>query len=98
MSQVRYKIYAAYPFKLFVALLYFLVTIQSCSLDKRVTRADKKYLPRAPYDVIIVPGYPYYDKDTAPFPLLQARMNWAKELYDQGLAKNIIFSGGAVFK
>jgi uncharacterized SAM-binding protein YcdF (DUF218 family) len=75
---------------LIVALL-----LSGCALDKRVARSNKKYFAKAPYDVIIVPGYPYYEKD-APYPLLEARMNFTKELYEKGLAKNIIFSGGAV--
>ncbi len=80
--------------QLFAFLVLFLL-FSSCSLDKRVARSNKKYFAKAPYDVIIVPGYPYYQK-SAPYPLLEARMNWAKELYDKGLAKNIIFSGGAI--
>lgn len=80
--------------QLFVFLLAFLI-FSSCSLDKRVARSNKKYFAKTPYDVIIVPGYPYYEKN-APYPLLEARMNFAKELYEKGLTKNIIFSGGAI--
>lgn len=47
-----------------------------------------------PYDVIIVPGLPYEPDKTNT--LFKVRMLWAKALYDKGVARNIIFSGGAV--
>lgn len=47
-----------------------------------------------PYDVIIVPGIPY--KPTSVSSIMKTRLLWAKYLYDNGLARNIIFSGSAV--
>lgn len=81
--------------KKLLLLLPLLLLFTSANLKSRVERSNKKYFARAPYDAIIVPGYPYY-KENAPYPLLEARMNWAKELYDRGIAKNIIFSGGTI--
>lgn len=71
-----------------------LISITGCKLNQRVAGAMKRNYAKAPYDVIIVPGYPY--SDHAEFPLLEARMNLAKELYDKGVARNIIFSGGSI--
>lgn len=48
-----------------------------------------------PYDAIIVPGVPYQDKGMAD--VMNFRVRWAKLLYDEGIAKNVIFSGGAVY-
>jgi uncharacterized SAM-binding protein YcdF (DUF218 family) len=48
-----------------------------------------------PYDVIIVPGVPYENESLEI--ILKERMLWAKYLYDKGIAKNIIFSGGSVY-
>ncbi len=49
----------------------------------------------APYDVVIVPGLPY---DAGKWnPLLKSRIVWGCHLYQQGHAKNIIFSGSAVY-
>ena len=49
---------------------------------------------QAPYDVVIIPGIPY---DVGrPNKMLKVRMYWAKKLYEQGLTRNIIFSGSAV--
>jgi uncharacterized SAM-binding protein YcdF (DUF218 family) len=54
----------------------------------------EKNVRHAPYDVVIVPGIPY---DTSKMnPIFKGRMLWAKSLYDNGIARNIIFSGSAV--
>ncbi|MES2760614.1 MAG: YdcF family protein [Bacteroidota bacterium] len=49
---------------------------------------------KKPYDVIIVPGFPY-DSGRVNM-VLSERVKWAHYLYKKGYAKNIIFSGGAV--
>jgi uncharacterized SAM-binding protein YcdF (DUF218 family) len=68
--------------------------IPGCSLDSRVTKSNKRYLAQAPFDAIIVPGYPFrLEKNKI---LFAVRVNFAKELFDKGIAKNIIFSGAAV--
>lgn len=47
------------------------------------------------YDAIIVPGIPYngdlWNRT------MKGRIYWAKHLYDEGIAKNIIFSGSSVY-
>ncbi len=50
----------------------------------------------APFDAIIVPGSPYNDSSSLRQVMI-ARIHWAKYLYDKGIAKNIIFSGSAVY-
>lgn len=47
-----------------------------------------------PFDVIIVPGVPFKDKWSD---IMKARVLWADYLFKKGIAKNIIFSGGAVY-
>ncbi len=47
-----------------------------------------------PYDVIIVPGYPYDPQMTDG--ILEERIRWAYYLFQHGYTKNIIFSGSAV--
>jgi len=51
-------------------------------------------IKKAPFDVVIIPGLPY--DSAGRNPLFKARMLWAKELYNTGVVKNIIFSGAAV--
>lgn len=48
-----------------------------------------------PYDVIIVPGVPF--NGTRWDTVMKGRVLWASHLYKRGIAKNIIFSGGAVY-
>lgn len=47
-----------------------------------------------PFDAVIVPGVPF---DTAWSDVMRARVLWSYHLYTQGLTKNIIFSGSAVY-
>lgn len=48
-----------------------------------------------PYDVIIVPGIPFNGESWSD--LMKARVQWSAYLYSKGIAKNIIFSGSAVY-
>ncbi len=81
--------------KFFVVIIISLSLFCSCSLDKAVINSYNRAIKHAPYDVVIVPGFPYKyaTKDSI---LLNLRLYWAKELYEKGIAKNIIFSGAAV--
>ena len=49
----------------------------------------------APLDAIIVPGIPYNGGNWG-F-IMKCRVHWSVLLYRQGFAKNIIYSGGAVY-
>lgn len=78
------------------SVLVFLVALltSSCGLRSITSATYNRYIQQGPYDVIIVPGIPY---DTGrPSDLFRARMYWAKQLFDKGIARNIIFSGAAV--
>ena len=80
--------------KSFLHVFLFLLLISSCSLDKLVDKKNKISLAKAPYDAIIIPGYPYNAPNHRE--LFGIRIFWAKALYERGIAKNIIFSGDAV--
>lgn len=71
------------------------IVFSSCTFGNFAKRQTAKAMKDAPYDVIIVPGVPF--QDSAMSRILKARIIWAKQLYDKGVAKNIIFSGGAVY-
>lgn len=49
-----------------------------------------------PYDAIIVPGFPH-DTTKGWDRIVQGRIYWGLFLYERGFAKNIIFSGSAVY-
>jgi hypothetical protein len=83
-------------------LFYFLAAViltsqifSACTFGRFSKRSYEHAVKSRPYDVIIVPGLPY-EKDGSSS-VLKMRMLWAKHLYDQGVARNIIFSGGAVY-
>lgn len=52
---------------------------------------------RKPYDVIIVPGIPHDTASDDWDMALKGRLYWSKFLYEKGIAKNVIYSGGAVY-
>lgn len=80
---------------LLCCILFSVLVFSSCSILNHHSRATyNKSISQAPFDVVIVPGIPY---DSAKLnPVFKARLLWAKELYENGLTKNIIFSGNAV--
>src|ERR1043165_29055 len=73
------------------AIVFF---VSSWNLKRTSINAYDKYVAQGPYDAIIVPGLPYDTERTDI--LLKVRMLWAKNLFDKGVTRNIIFSGGAV--
>jgi uncharacterized SAM-binding protein YcdF (DUF218 family) len=79
---------------LFVAILFAFVA--GCNVAKVAERMTAQHLPQAPYDAIVVPGIAY-DTTKQQTNGFNARIIWAKMLYDRGVAKNIIFSGNACY-
>lgn len=79
-----------------LGLFYFLAILTSCA-----TRKPERYLNQAmksePYDVIIVPGIPYPYENGNWHPVMKIRVYWSEYLYKKGIAKNIIYSGSAVY-
>lgn len=47
------------------------------------------------YDIIVVPGVPLENGKWST--TMKARICWSKYLYDKGIAKNIMYSGSAVY-
>lgn len=79
-------------FSLFLIALLF----SSCAFFRPAPdKLYKRALKNEPYDVIIVPGLPYDGNRFSP--ILKDRINWACYLLKSGTAKNVIFSGGAVY-
>lgn len=63
-----------------------------------ISNANNNYIKKArfsTYDAIIVPGVPFEEGKWSE--LMKIRVYWAHHLYQQGIAKNIIFSGSAVY-
>src|SRR5690606_6081814 len=92
MIQERKSKWAFYTFLLAVITLG-----SSCNhhIHKRPQKLLAKVEQKAKrYDEGIIPGYPFDGQkwDT----LMKSRLLWAKVLYDKGIVRNFIVSGGAV--
>lgn len=75
--------------------IFIVCTFNACiynasKCQKLITKASTQS-----YDLVVVPGASF---DSAGWgKLMKARIYWAKYLYDEGIAKNIMFSGSAVY-
>ena len=78
-----------------ILLAIIAISFSSCTFPGVAKRSYAKAESKAPYDVIIVPGLPYDKEKTSA--VLKMRMFWARYLYKEGIARNIIFSGSAVY-
>jgi uncharacterized SAM-binding protein YcdF (DUF218 family) len=76
---------------LFLAVFSFLVL--SCASP---VRSFQKAIASEPYDVVIVPGIPYEAMDWSSN-IMKDRVVWSCYLYTRGIARNIIYSGNAVY-
>ncbi len=73
----------------------FISILSSCSFTSRSTRHLLRDATETKYDIIVVPGVPLENGKWSR--VMKARIYWAKYLFDKGIAKNIMFSGNAVY-
>jgi uncharacterized SAM-binding protein YcdF (DUF218 family) len=69
--------------------------IQSCTFSKRACLRMLEDAKENPYDIVIVPGVPFEDSIWSR--AMKGRIYWSKYLYDNGITKNVIYSGSAVY-
>ncbi|MGQ0828362.1 MAG: YdcF family protein [Bacteroidota bacterium] len=82
--------------KYFLFLFIVALIISGCTFFRpSPSTLFKRALKNQPYDVIIVPGVPYDGKNWST--AMKGRVIWAVYLIKKGIAKNVIFSGGAVY-
>jgi uncharacterized SAM-binding protein YcdF (DUF218 family) len=93
MIKILTKILKAVLYFSGVLTLGFLLTHCTFSHYAKKTYAQAK--KEKPFDVIIVPGAPYLYGSVSN--VIKMRLYWAKQLYDSGYTKNIIFSGSSVY-
>lgn len=80
--------------KCLVASCIFLFS--ACGMTSRTARKTvEKNKQFVPFDAIIVPGVPFDGINWSE--TMKARVCWSKYLFDKGYAKNIIYSGSAVY-
>jgi uncharacterized SAM-binding protein YcdF (DUF218 family) len=75
----------------FHLLVIAIVSIASCGSTRKAFINAQSQMP---FDAIIVPGVPF---DTAWSDIMRLRVLWSYHLYNQGYAKNIIYTGSAVY-
>lgn len=82
-----------------LCLLAGLLFLGGCALvAKFYPNSDKVYarsMVHAPFDVIIVPGVPFDGNSWSD--VMKLRVYYSLHLYNRGIAKNIIYSGSAVY-
>ncbi|AWV97842.1 YdcF family protein [Arcticibacterium luteifluviistationis] len=78
-----------YAIALITLLLY------SCTISQKKSQKLFNVSKEKTYDVVVVPGIPHNGEKWER--VLRWRVYWGKYLYDLGIAKNIMFSGGAVY-
>ncbi|HTB51171.1 MAG TPA: YdcF family protein [Ferruginibacter sp.] len=71
-------------------------TLSSCAFSKRTCVKYYNKASTKTYDVIIVPGVPLAGDSLQWSRIMKARVYWSKYLFEKGIAKNIMYSGGAV--
>jgi hypothetical protein len=67
----------------------------SCSYSPRATRKLYEEARKETYDIVVVPGVPLEKGRWSR--TMKGRVYWSKFLYDQGIAKNIMYSGSSVY-
>ncbi len=67
----------------------------SCAFSSKTSRNYYESSKEKEYDVVVVPGVPFENGEWSK--IMKARVYWSKYLYDQGIAKNIMYSGSAVY-
>ncbi len=80
------------------SILIVLTVATLLSACSSIFSSEKKFqsvVRHAPFDAVIVPGFPH-QKDNWSM-VVKCRVYWAVYLYNKGIAKNIIFSGSAVY-
>ncbi|MCD6012996.1 MAG: hypothetical protein K0Q79_2858 [Flavipsychrobacter sp.] len=78
-----------------ILVILLLHLLHACTPQRKAQNSYNLALSEGPFDAIIVPGITY--RDPAWGKLMKRRVLWSAILYRNGMAKNIIYSGGAVY-
>ncbi len=69
--------------------------MNSCAFSPKVCNGLLEKAGTTTYDIIVVPGVPFEDGKWS-F-TMKERVCWSKYLYDRGIARNVMYSGAAVY-
>src|SRR5688572_22514759 len=90
MTSIHFRLYAQVLF--FTVLFSFLT---ACSFTNQSSLKLYNEARNQSYDLIVVPGVPLENGKWSS--IMKARIYWSKYLFDKGIAKNIMYSGNAVY-
>ena len=81
----------------FVVIVFIFASFlfHACSFSEKTTRRLFNESRDQTFDVIIVPGVPFENGQWSR--TMKGRVYWSKYLFDKGIARNIMYSGGAVY-
>jgi uncharacterized SAM-binding protein YcdF (DUF218 family) len=89
------KMYIKRPLWFVSALPFILAILNSCAYSSKASRQLLKESLNKKYDMIVVPGVPFEDGKWSA--TMKDRVFWSKYLYDKGIARNVMYSGSAVY-
>ncbi len=78
-----------------LAFFAYLILWTSCSFTQKQSAKLYEIEEFKTYDVIVVPGVPFENGQMSK--TMKARVYWSKILFDKGIAKNVMYSGSAVY-
>ncbi len=78
-----------------VCLISIGCVLSSCQFSKKTSARLYESASKEKFDMIVVPGVPFENGKWSR--IMKGRVYWAKYLFDKGIAKNIMFSGSAVY-
>jgi hypothetical protein len=79
----------------FSGAFFFVLIAASCTFSSKTQQKLFNKAAKQQYDAIIIPGVPFENGQWSR--VMKGRVYWSKYLYDHGIAKNIIYSGSAVY-
>lgn len=71
------------------------IAFSSCMYSSKAAKKQLAIARTKGYDIVVVPGVPL--EDGAWSETMKGRIYWSKFLFDNGIAKNIMYSGSAVY-
>ena len=74
---------------------FVLTLLNSCAYSSKACKQLLEESLNKKYDMIVVPGVPLEDGKWSA--TMRDRVFWSKFLYDKGIAKNVMYSGSAVY-
>ena len=72
-----------------------ITVFSSCQFSKKASQNLFEQASTKKFDMVVVPGVQFENDNWSR--IMKGRIYWAKYLFDRGIAKNIMFSGSAVY-